>query len=222
MLQHAVTKQEVVIGIQESSIVYKHFQQTPQSRRQTLKRRAAKVDPLVISISMDAANSAKDLAAALGDANVHKVAAIGEMVPERYDIVLDSTTVAIVLQSMSCHAYVEVPFTEKSMLRVGSMDTLLTFYFAFYYGDIDVGVPILCICQKYVDWLETLRDPKRTSVIPAFPVECMGYQAGLPELKRLQRMRAKEEKERLKVVKTFRESIRSGKKIRTPNTSRAQ
>jgi len=214
LLDHVVERREVVFGFSEAMWVYKHFRESGKQRKQSLTRRAIRTgDPLVLVISMDAKQSAEELSAKLEDTVIVKRDKFGELVPERYYVNYRGIPIASFLQTTSCHAYIEVPYGSKRLL-VASMDTLINFYFAIYYANVekvDLGTPILCLCQLYVDWLAELRDPKRqeSSPIPVFPLKCLGYQPGLPELKRLQRKRSKEERARITAIQKIRKTAKS-------------
>lgn len=227
-LDHVVSRDEVVMGFSEALWVYKHIHERGMTRKKSLVRRAIQTgDPLVIFLSKDAKESAEELSAKFGNTSVVKSNSYGELLPERYFVNLNGVPIAVAVQTVSCHAYIEVPYKSKT-LNVASMDTLINFYFAFYYGNtksVDLGAHILCLCQMYIDRLAELRDPKYSGPVdfPIFPVKCHGYQPGLPELKRLQRKRSKEERARIKAVEDIRrESAKQTRKVKSAPVHRTR
>ena len=109
--------------------------------------------------------------------------AYAELLPRHFDVVdtESGTLICRVFDAFACHSYNEIP---RSGLRVGSIPTLLQFYFGFLYADehflegYDVN-RIVCIAQRLVD----LASGKRRFNILT-PINCLGHQETLRDIKR--------------------------------------
>ena len=208
VLARIVAEKEVVLGVSEAWDVYTHPKRTAKTRRAILRM---KEGPLLV-LSTAAEASAKEVTAMVPGARSKKVLAVGEMVPEHVVVSYKSSPLVVFFHTDVCHAYVETAYP-GGPLRIASMDTLVNFYIALYYAGLEYDTSVLCMAQRYVDWLAKIRRPGSATQhhwpFALFPPDCLGYQATLPELKRLQRKRSKEEKERLKEVQDLRKSIQA-------------
>ena len=113
--------------------------------------------------------------------------AYAEVLPRHYDIIDIESGVNLcrVFETSACHSYHEISRSGGG-IRVGSIPTLLQFYFGFIYGDdhylesYDVG-RIVCIAQRLVD-LAHSEKKRRFKILT--PIDCMGRQESLRDIKR--------------------------------------
>jgi len=113
--------------------------------------------------------------------------AYAEVLPRHFDIIDIESGVNLcrVFESTACHSYHEISRSGGG-LRVGSIPTLLQFYFGFLYGDdhylesYDVG-RIVCIAQRLVE-LAHSEGKRRFKLLT--PIDCMGKQESLRDIKR--------------------------------------
>ena len=113
--------------------------------------------------------------------------AYAEVLPRHFDIIDIESGVNLcrVFETSACHSYHEISRSGGGM-RVGSIPTLLQFYFGFLYGDdhylesYDVG-RIVCIAQRLVD-LAHSEKKRRFKILT--PIDCMGRQESLRDIKR--------------------------------------
>ena len=95
-------------------------------------------------------------------------------------------------------------------------------YYAMYFADLNGYVPyrLLCVIQKLIDQNDSRRENvARDGGEPhdVFPLECIGHQPSLPELKRAHRKRVLEKrKELVKALKKdgTRRTVSSGVRVR--------
>jgi hypothetical protein len=66
----------------------------------------------------------------------YKKKGVGEIIPEHYQIKVNNKNVAFVYQTTGCHNYNEINKGDK-LIKVATIDTILSFYYAFMYGDRD-------------------------------------------------------------------------------------
>lgn len=137
------------------------------------------------------------------------------------------TLVAVVFETVACHAYTVIRKEENheekntdeekekekeseneipSGYRLASLDFLIQMYYAFLFAGLEYLLPvrILCVIQALIE-IESERrktasakiEENEESVIDVFPLDCVGHQPTLPELKKVHRERVKEKRNEL-------------------------
>jgi len=147
-------------------------------------------------------DKAEELAAALKqklDLKAVKHEAIGELLSARTELLLDGILVCVIFETVACHSYTTL--TKPEGYRLGSLDLLIQMYYAFYFADLDNYLPIrlLCVIQELIELEKMKREEAAASggQIPAhdvFPLDCIGHQPTMPELKKAHRDRVREKK----------------------------
>ena len=59
---------------------------------------------------------------------------VGEIIPEHYEIRIGNDTVAFIYKPIACHSY-NIMNIAKQKVKIATIDTMLSFYFAFLYSD---------------------------------------------------------------------------------------
>jgi hypothetical protein len=149
-----------------------------------------------------------------------KHAAMGELLPARTGLrTAKKQLVAVVFEAVACHAYVTLK--SPANYRLGSIDLLIQMYFAMHFADLKGFLPVrlLCVVQELIELESTRRLTASKKGVPAhevFPLECVGHQPTMPELKRAHRMRVKEKQKELagalQIESNFRVTRRSRQK----------
>lgn len=103
-----------------------------------------------------------------------------ELLPAHTDIVEDELLVRV-YETMACHSYHEL----KSGLRIGSIPTLLNFFFAMLYADKEFAEHttrqrIICTAQRLVDMANGSK--RKFELIT--PIDCIGKQKELIDMKK--------------------------------------
>lgn len=118
-----------------------------------------------------------------GKAKVTVMEPYSELLPKHADITDKHSGHLIirVFETMACHSFHEM----KNGIRVASIPTLLQFFFAFVYADAHYleGYDqdrIICIAQRLVDIAHKEKE-RRFELLT--PLECLGHQETLPEMK---------------------------------------
>ena len=131
-----------------------------------------------------------------------KFEALGELLPARTELRSKKTLVAVVFETVACHSYTTLP--EPAGYRLGSIDLLIQMYYAMYFAEITeyVSVRLLCVIHALIEMEQSRRIAAAESggQIPAhdvFPLDCIGHQPTMPELKRAHRERVKEKRKDL-------------------------
>jgi len=119
-------------------------------------------------------------------------AAIGEMIPESREIVVGEETVAFLYKPIACHNYNVVAISEAKEgkketgqnVRVATIDTMLSFYLAFLYADVDYYYKdrILCMAKFLFD-VEQANRLEQKGVLKRFSIDCYGKQPTLESMR---------------------------------------
>lgn len=125
--------------------------------------------------------------------------ALGELLPARVELYQGSSLRAVVFETMACHSYT---MADPTGYRQGSMDLLIQMYYAMYFAELTEYLPVrlLCVIQELIH----LEMKRRTAVArgkgephDVFPLDCVGHQPTVPELKKSYRVRVAEKKKDL-------------------------
>ena len=112
---------------------------------------------------------------------------IGEVVAPHFEIKVKigkiEETVAFIYKPLACHSYNVIKKGNKSV-RVATIDTMLSFYFSFYYSDRDYYDEnrILCMAQYLFDVQQKNRLEQK-GVLKRFSINCYGTQDTLEDMK---------------------------------------
>ncbi|MDC1320998.1 hypothetical protein N8261_03465 [Flavobacteriaceae bacterium] len=112
---------------------------------------------------------------------------IGEIIAPHYEIRVKidkiEETVAFIYKPLACHSYNIIKKGNKSV-RVATIDTMLSFYFAFYYSGRDYYDEnrILCMAQYLFDVQQQNRLEQK-GVLKRFSINCYGKQDTLEDMR---------------------------------------
>lgn len=121
---------------------------------------------------------------------------IGEVVAPHFEIKVKigkiEETVAFIYKPLACHSYNVIKKGNKSV-RVATIDTMLSFYFSFYYSDRDYYDEnrILCMAQYLFDVQQKNRLEQK-GVLKRFSINCYGTQDTLEDMKNAKSEKYKE------------------------------
>jgi hypothetical protein len=131
--------------------------------------------------------------------------AVGELLPRRTEFHArraPQRLVAVVFEAVACHSYTIL--THPVGYRLGSLDLLIQMYYGMYFVDLQGYVPVrlLCVIQELIEMEAKRRataaaDPDSVAPHDVFPLECVGHQPSLPELKKAHRKRVLEKRKEL-------------------------
>jgi len=117
----------------------------------------------------------------------------------------EDSLICLLVQEEACHSIVTLPLTKHRYLRIASPDTLLTFLIGLYYRPdilLMTQEALLCWLKHYIDISDRYK-LKPTKLIPAFSIECSGYQTTFASLLRAKGAR----------IEAARQQLSSGRKI---------
>jgi hypothetical protein len=151
-------------------------------------------------ISPNLKDDARTLQTLLGGSEKCKLyihAKRGEIVPEHIEVRYNNLPVAILLQETACHAYLNFPLSDGRSIAIASLDTLITIYYSISIFTKRLKMLIPGVDSKIATFV-MLDEENRgyaNPKIPAFPINCIGYQKGWPTLLREKMVRLKAMKE---------------------------
>jgi hypothetical protein len=147
--------------------------------------------------------------------------AIGELLPARTELrTTRGRLAAVIFETVACHAYTVLPPPAPKGYRLASLDLLIQMYYALTFTGLQNYVPvrIQCVIQSLID-IESERrlrastaDSSAELIPEVFPLDCIGHQPTLPELKKAHRERVKAKREELAGVKHVGTGLRTTKR----------
>jgi hypothetical protein len=201
IVRFMIAKKRVFMGADIEVLYRPNGARSAASRTKFLLRGSAPV----IFLSPDADMDGDQLSEITHTRKVH-IKGYQNILPAMTALYMEDTLVALIVQEEACHSIVSFPLTKQRYLRAASLDTLLTFLIGLYYRD-DISVmaedSLLCWLKQYID-LSNRYKSKPTKLIPAFSIECSGYQTTFASLLRAKGARI--EAERQKVSSGVRET----------------
>jgi len=110
---------------------------------------------------------------------------IGEVIPEHYEIRVENETIAFIYKPIACHSY-NVIHIHGQKVKIATIDTMLSFYFAFLYADKPYYNQfldrILCMAKFLFDVQQKNRLEQK-GLLRRFSITCYGHQNGLEEMR---------------------------------------
>jgi hypothetical protein len=105
---------------------------------------------------------------------IYKKPPIGEIIPVHYEVVVDNDTVCFIYESIACYSYNTIK-VGHNVLKVATIDTMLTFFFAFLYADRPYydHDRILCMAQ-YLFHVQAKNRLEQKGLLKRFSINCYG------------------------------------------------
>jgi len=109
--------------------------------------------------------------------------AIGELIPRHVEIRIGRETLAFVFEPIACHSYNKIHIKGQEV-RVATIDTMLSFYFAFYYSKQPYFYKdrILCMAKFLFDVEQKNRLAQR-GLLKRFSIDCYGKQPTIESIR---------------------------------------
>jgi hypothetical protein len=117
---------------------------------------------------------------------------IGEIIPERIEIMVGKDSIAMIYYPIGCHNYNTIQSGQQE-IKIATMDTMLSFYLAFIYAKEYSGFRdrIMCMAQFLFD-IEKRNRLEQKGILKRFSLTCIGKQ---PTLENIRAMKADKFKE---------------------------
>ena len=108
---------------------------------------------------------------------------IGEIIPERVEIIVGKETLAFIYKPIACHNYNVITMGDKE-IKVATIDTMLSFYFAFYYSDEPYYSKDRILCMsKFLFDVEHKNRLEQKGILKRFSIDCIGTQHTLESIR---------------------------------------
>jgi hypothetical protein len=126
----------------------------------------------------------------LEDNGIHNIKiikreAVGEIVPEHYEVTVSKDSILFIYKPIGCHSYNNIILSGKKV-KIATIDTMLSFYLAFLYANkpyynqfID---RILCM-SKFLFDVQQKNRLEQKGLLKRFSITCYGHQESIEEMK---------------------------------------
>ena len=102
--------------------------------------------------------------------------AIGEIIPMRVEILIGNESLAFLYKPIACHNYNSI-YTDGKKINIATMDTMMSFYLAFYYSNEPYHYKDRILCMsKYLFDVEQKNRLAQKGVLRRFSLKCSGKQ----------------------------------------------
>ena len=110
---------------------------------------------------------------------IKKKPGVGEIIAPHYEVIVDKNTVIFLYEPLACHHY------KGQKIRIATLDTMLSFYLAFYYVKRPYYDPkrILCMCDYLFKTQEKNRLQQK-GLLRRFSMDCYGEERHTKEKSR--------------------------------------
>lgn len=123
-----------------------------------------------------------------------------DLLPSMKVIVQANKPLVFVIDQSACHSYFNIPINDGKIMRIASMDTLITLYFSLGLLDtkyLDMG-SMECLANELVNISNKARNEPDKFGFPFISIKCAGHQTSLPSLIRSKVRRVTQKKQQLK------------------------
>lgn len=141
-------------------------------------------------LSNNPENTAEVIKERLDDNGIKKVKiikqpAIGEIVPEHYEVRVNNDSILFIYKPIGCHSY-NILMIDGKKVKVATIDTMLSFYLAFLYANKPYYnyfmERILCMSKFLFDVQQKNRLAQK-GLLKRFSITCYGHQETIEEMK---------------------------------------
>jgi hypothetical protein len=108
-----------------------------------------------------------------------------DIIPSMKVITHGKKALVFIIDQTACHSYFNIPLADNKIMRIASMDTLITLYFGLGLFDskfYNMG-SMECLANNLVKLnIESRKDGNDNFAFPFISVKCAGHQTSLPSL----------------------------------------
>jgi hypothetical protein len=123
-----------------------------------------------------------------------------DLIPSMKVISQANKALVFIIDQTACHSYFNIPIDDGKIMRIASMDTLITLYFGLGLFDsrfYDMG-SMECLANHLVKISIQARQNPEQFVFPFISIKCSGHQTSLPSLIRAKVQRITQKKTEIK------------------------
>lgn len=108
---------------------------------------------------------------------------IGEVIAPHYEIIIGDETVCFIYKPLACHSYNTIKIG-RNIVKIATIDTMLSFYLAFLYADRPYYDKDRIICMaKYLFLTQSKNRLEQKGLLKRFSINCYGHQTTLDEIR---------------------------------------
>ncbi len=114
---------------------------------------------------------------------IEKINGIDEIIPDHNIVKVNNIPIVFFYKPMACHSYNMVKIG-KDNLKIATIDTILTYYFAFMYTNLPYYNKdrLLCLAKLLFD-VEAKNRLSQKGILKRFSITCYGHQPTLEEIR---------------------------------------
>jgi len=191
LVKGVLSKQDVVFFGGFASSLYSKYMDT----KNPCVKKVPDFDVLSDNPSLNAERLRRELD--IKNVTIEKVKGIGEIIPEHCIVKVNNVPIVFYYKPIACHSY-NVVKIGKDNLKIATIDTILTFYFAFMYTDLPYYNKdrLLCLAKLLFD-VEAKNRLSQKGILKRFSINCYGKQPTLEELRSEKSEKFKELKDKI-------------------------
>jgi hypothetical protein len=140
-----------------------------------------------------------------------------DLIPSLKVIAHGKKALVFIVDQTACHSYFNVPIDDGKVIRIASMDTLITLYFGLGLIDstfFDMG-SMECLANKLVQTSIKSREKPDNFGFPFISIKCAGHQTSLSSLIRAKVKRITQKKQNIKKLLNNKPTMNKRGTIRT-------
>lgn len=120
-----------------------------------------------------------------------KHSAVGEIIPERIEIMVGPETILMIYKPLACHSYNKISYNNVE-INIATIDTILSYYLALIYIDPKLNYNrLLCMASFLFNLQEKNRLTQR-GLLKRFTMSCFGKQQTLEDIRSEKAVKYKE------------------------------
>ena len=114
---------------------------------------------------------------------ITKKPGIGEVIAPHYEVSIGKNTIVFIYQPIACHSYNQI-MDKNQIIKVASIDTMLSFYLAFLYSDRPYydDERILCMAS-FLFSVQQKNRLKQVGLLKRFGIKCYGNQSTIETIR---------------------------------------
>ena len=107
---------------------------------------------------------------------------IGELVPERVEILVGKEIVANIYKPIACHSYNKLVINNNE-INVATIDTILSFYLIMIYVDVKLNYNRLICMANFLFEVQTQNRLQQRGLLKRFAMNCYGKQETMEDMR---------------------------------------
>jgi hypothetical protein len=108
---------------------------------------------------------------------------LGEVIPEHYQIMVGTDTIAFIYKPVACHSY-NILNIDGQKIKIATIDTMLSYYLAFLYANRNYyNVDRILCMSKFLFEVQEKNRLAQKGLLKRFSINCIGHQESVEEMR---------------------------------------